>query len=95
MIEKLTLISILTTTSTEAVKKILDQTGIKYATNVVAAIVAALMSAVVEFYPLLNSGAEIGTNCIYEFVALIFLSFIGATLGYDKVIQMLNQIKKG
>lgn len=95
MIEKLTLISILTTTTTEAVKKILDQTGIKYATNVVAAIVAALMSAVVEFYPLLNSGAEIGANCIYEFIVLIFLSFIGATLGYDKVIQMLNQIKKG
>lgn len=94
MIEKLTLISILTTTSTEAVKKILDQTGLKYATNVVAAIVAALMSAVVEFYPLLNSGAEIGTNCIYEFIALIFLSFIGATLGYDKAVQLIQQMKE-
>lgn len=94
MIEKLTLISILTTTSTEAVKKILDQTGLKYATNVVAAIVAALMSAVVEFYPLLSSGAEIGTNCIYEFIALIFLSFIGATLGYDKAVQLIRQMKE-
>ncbi len=94
MIEKLTLISILTTTSTEAAKKILDQTGIKYATNVVAAIVAALMSAVVEFYPLLNSGAEIGTNCLYEFIALIFLSFIGATLGYDKAVQLIQQMKE-
>jgi hypothetical protein len=94
MIEKLTLISILTTTSTEAAKKILDQTGIKYATNVVAAIVAALMSAVVEFYPLLSSGAEIGTNCIYEFIALIFLSFIGATLGYDKAVQLIQQMKE-
>lgn len=94
MIEKLTLISILTTTSTEAAKKILDQTGIKYATNVVAAIVAALMSAVVEFYPLLSSGAEIGTNCLYEFIALIFLSFIGATLGYDKAVQLIQQMKE-
>lgn len=94
MIEKLTLISILTTTTTEAVKKILDQTGIKYATNVVAAIVAALMSAVVEFYPLLSSGAEIGTNCLYEFIALIFLSFIGATLGYDKAVQLIRQMKE-
>jgi hypothetical protein len=94
MIEKLTLISILTTTSTEAAKKILDQTGIKYATNVVAAIVAALMSAVVEFYPLLSSGAEIGTNCLYEFIALIFLSFIGATLGYDKAVQLIRQMKE-
>lgn len=94
MIEKLTLISILTTTSTEAVKKILDQMKIKYATNIVAAIVAALMSAVVEFYPLLNSGAEIGTNCLYEFIALIFLSFIGATLGYDKAVQLIRQMKE-
>jgi hypothetical protein len=94
MIEKLTLISILTTTSTEAAKKILDQTGIKYAANVVVAIVAALMSAVVEFYPLLSSGAEIGTNCIYEFIALIFLSFIGATLGYDKAVQLIQQMKE-
>jgi hypothetical protein len=68
--------------------------GIKYATNVVAAIVAALMSAVVEFYPLLSSGAEIGTNCLYEFIALIFLSFIGATLGYDKAVQLIQQMKE-
>jgi hypothetical protein len=94
MIEKLTLISILTTTSTEAAKKILDQMGIRYATNVIAAIVAALMSAVVEFYPLLNSGAEIGTNSLYEFIALIFLSFIGATLGYDKAVQLIRQMKE-
>lgn len=94
MIEKLTLISILTTTTTEAVKRILDQTGLKYATNVVAAIVAALMSAVVEFYPLLSSRAEIGANCIYEFIALIFLSFIGATLGYDKAVQLIRQMKE-
>ena len=94
MIEKLTLISILTTTTTEAVKKILDQTKKKYSTNIIAAIVAALMSGVVEFYPLLNSGAKIGTNSLYEFIALIFLSFIGATLGYDKAVQLIRQMKE-
>jgi hypothetical protein len=95
MIEKLTIVSVLTATFTEAIKKVLDEMGFRYATNVLAAIVSAFVSAVVELYPLLSSGAEIGLNHAYELIALICLSFISSTLGYDKVIQMLDQIKKG
>lgn len=93
MIEKLTVISILTATITEAIKKVLDETNIKYATNIVAVIVSTVISTVVELYPLVTSEIKVDPTYLCELVSLVFLSFIGATLGYDKVVQMVKQIQ--
>jgi hypothetical protein len=94
MVEKLTIISILTTVSTEALKKILDEIGFRYASNIVAIILSTIISAVVVFYPAIKAGFAVDLSTILELIALAFFSFLGATLGYDKMLQTVKQIKE-
>ncbi len=90
MLEKLAIISILTTLTTEAVKKLLDSFGVNYATNIITTIVGIVLTVAIQFY---SYRAGIGSEAVYETVALAFLSFLTSTLGYDKVSQTIGQIR--
>ena len=89
----LLIVSLVTNLTVEGIKKLLNETTIKYSSNVLAAVVAVLLScAVCAIYIIMNDIAftlKIGV----EVCILMYLSFLTSTVGYDKVIQMLKQIQ--
>ena len=81
MTTALLIVSLVTNLTVEGIKKLLNETTIKYSSNVLAAVVAVLMScAVCAIYLIMNDVA-------------FTLSFLTSTVGYDKVIQMIQQIR--
>ena len=87
----LMLISILVSLTTEALKKVLN--GKEVSNNLLVGAPAIVIGFAVGIcYCLLNS-ITITTEVIIYIIALIFLSWLCAMLGYDKVIQTLKQIK--
>lgn len=89
----LVLVAVITSLVVEAIKSVLDDFGAKCKPNVLAMIVSFFVSIVVIEGYLLYTGTPITPQIIVVGVALIILSFLCATLGYDKVIQTLKQIK--
>lgn len=94
----LIVISTLTGLVTEAVKKILVELKVKYLANLVAGIVAVVLSIGVGVGYVALMGIGFTTQSIVCIVVLAFASWLCAMIGYDKVIQVINQfknIKKG
>lgn len=85
-------ISVLTSLVVEAIKKVIGEDK-KYSPNVLAMIVSVVVSVLVIAGYLLYYSIPFTTQIAVVSVALIILSFLCATLGYDKVIQTLKQIK--
>lgn len=86
-------VSLLTNLTVEGIKKLLDGTNAKYSSNVLAAILSTILSgAVCAIYLIMNDigfSIKIGV----EIVVLMYLGFLVATVGYDKVIQTLKQLQ--
>ena len=86
-------VSLLTNLTVEGIKKLLDGTNAKYSSNVLAAILSTILSgAVCAIYLIMNDigfSVKIGV----EIVVLMYLGFLVATVGYDKVIQSLKQLQ--
>jgi amino acid transporter len=90
----LTVISVLTSLATEGIKKLLDEQKIKYAPNLLAAAVSVIFTIVASVCYIVYTGGAVTAQIIIECVVMVFLSFLIATVGYDKVIQAIGQIKK-
>lgn len=93
MTTALLIVSLVINLTVEGIKKLLNETTIKYSSNVLAAVVAVLIScAVCAIYLIMNDVAltlKIGVEvCIF-----MYLSFLTSTVGYDKVVQMIQQIQ--
>lgn len=93
LISALALISVLTSLTVEALKKLLGDKIKSY--NLLAAIVAVVLTIAVSVGYLIYTGTAFTAQIGVIIVALIFLSFLAATVGYDKVMQMLKQIIGG
>ena len=92
----LMVVSTLTGLVTEAIKKIVAERNGTYRPNTIAGIVAAVLSAVVGIGYVLFAGLTFSTQIIVCIVALIFMSWLCAMVGYDKVIELFkNTNKKG
>lgn len=89
----LVLVSTITSLMTEALKKIFDEEGVKYKSNILAAIISFATSILTVVGYVLYVGMDFTVQVVIIAICLIVLSFLCATLGYDKVIQTLNQIK--
>ena len=89
----LTVFSAVTSICTEAFKKILDDMGVQYSSNMLAFIIAC-------FVGILGTAASY-VLCSIDFSAINIVCMllmgvatsIGATVGYDKVMQTISQIK--
>lgn len=90
----LTVISVLTSLTTEGIKKLLDEQKIKYAPNLLAAAVSVIFTIVASVCYIVYTGEVVTARIIIECVVMVFLSFLIATVGYDKVMQAIGQIKK-
>lgn len=89
----LLVISTFTALVTEAVKLWLAEREKTYRANALAGYVAIVLSVAV------CAGYAIMTNALFTaqlgvyLVALIFLSWLSAMVGYDKVVQAISQFK--
>lgn len=94
MIIGLVAVAIFTSLTTEGVKKILDELGIKYSANILAAIVAVVLTAGASVGYIIYASIEVTPQVVVCVIAMVFLAFLCATVGYDKVIQAIEQLKK-
>lgn len=86
-------ISLLTNLTVEGVKKLMDESGKKYSSNVLAAIFSIVISAGVCIGYLIFNNVAFSAKLGVEIVILTYLSFLVSTVGYDKVVQMIKQIQ--
>lgn len=90
----LTVCAVITSLLTEAVKTFLDMTKVQYAANIVVLVVAMVVgcAGAMLYYWIFIIPIN-GLNCIMA-VFLGLANWVGAMLGYDKVMQAIEQIKK-
>ena len=91
----LVVVSALTALTVECIKKILDEQGKTYKPNLLAGIVAVILSVATIILWVVYTGAIVDGQLISSGIALTFLSFLCSMVGYDKVIQTINQIVGG
>lgn len=78
---------------TEAVKKILTEHNVSYKSNTLAGLAATVVSVAI------CAGYIYSTNTVFTaqvgvcVVAQVFMSWLCAMVGYDKVIQTISQFK--
>lgn len=89
----LLIVSTLTGLVTEAVKKLIAERNATYRANTIAGLVSLVLSAAVGTGYILLSGVGFTTPIIIYLIALIFMSWLCAMVGYDKVIQTISQFK--
>lgn len=87
-------ISILTNLTVNGIKKIADKKAANYSANVLAAVTSVVISVVVSVGYLVWTETAFNARIAVELIALMYLSFLVATNGYDKVIQTIRQIKE-
>ena len=91
----LLLTSTLTGLVTEAVKNMLNEHNVTYQSNMLAGVVSLILSSMIGVgYIVMNEIAFTAQIVVY-IVGLIFMSWLCAMVGYDKVIQAVGQFKKG
>lgn len=85
--------SALTGLVTEAVKKILVEHNITYRANTLAGIVSLLLSAAIGAAYVVLTGTAFTSQIVVYLIAHVFMSWLCAMVGYDKVIQTISQFK--
>ena len=92
LLSALAIISVLTSLTVEAIKKILDEKHKEYSSNLLAVIVAAVLTFAISVGYVLYYGIPWTIQTAITMIALVFLSFLSATVGYDKIKQLLEQL---
>lgn len=87
------LVALATNLTVEGLKKLLDETGIKYSSNLLAVIVSVIIAIGFSAIYLVMNDIAFTSKIAVQIVVLIYLSFLVSTVGYDKVLQMLEQLK--
>lgn len=93
MTSALLAVSLLTNLTVEGVKKLLDESNVKYSSNVLAAIFSIILSGAVCAIYLIMNDVAFSVKVGVEIAVIMYLGFLISTVGYDKVIQMLKQLK--
>lgn len=89
----LLVVSTMTGLATEAIKNIFIEKNKTYYANTLAGIVALVLSVLIGAgFIFVNGLGFTATNIVY-LVALVFMSWLCAMVGYDKVIQAISQFK--
>lgn len=78
---------------TEAVKKILVEYNKKYYANTLAGIVSLVLSVAVGVCYVIFSGGVFTAQVVVGIIAFVFLNWLCAMVGYDKVVQTIAQFK--
>ena len=90
----LLIVSTLTGLVTEAIKTWLEEHKKNYYANTLAGYVAVVLSvAVGAGYIIMAGAAAVNAKMAVCLIALMFLSWLSAMVGYDKVMQAISQFK--
>ena len=90
----LAIISVLTTLSTECVKKLLNKNDVDYVSNIIAVIMAVIISVMlIVIRPIAMDGVAFTAELAYNGIAMAFFGALAATVEYDKLIQTLSKLK--
>jgi len=92
LLSALALISVLTSLTVEAIKKILNEKKVEYSSNLLAVIVSTILTVALCVGYTLYFGEPFTIQKVIIMIALTFLSFLSATVGYDKVKMLFQQI---
>lgn len=90
----LMIVSIFTGLFTEAIKKALDEFGKTYHSNFLAGIVAVVLSTMVGAGYMISIETQINEKMAVYLIALMLLSWLSAMVGYDKVLQAIEQFRQ-
>lgn len=90
----LLIVATMTGLVTEAVKKVLQEGNVKYKPNLLAGTVAIVLSAAVGAGYMVLTETAINAQMAVYLIALVFLSWLSAMVGYDKVVQTIAQLRK-
>lgn len=85
--------SVLTGLVTEAIKKVLAEHDVSYRANTLAGLVALMLSAAICIGYVVMTGIAFTSQIVVCFVAQVFMSWLCAMVGYDKVVQAISQFK--
>lgn len=88
-------VSVFTALVTEAIKKIMDEAGKYYKSNILAGVVSVVLSIAAGAGYIVMVEAQINAKMAVILIALVLLSWLCAMVGYDKVMQAITQIKVG
>lgn len=91
----LTATSMFTGLVTEALKKIFDENKWKYKSNTLAGIVSILVSLLGGIVWCVRTGHSFDFQCVSTIGILMLCTWLCSMVGYDKVVQTINQMKKG
>lgn len=94
MVIGLVAVALFTSLTTEAIKKILDEKQVKYSANILAAVVAVVLTVAASIGYIIYASILVTPQVVVCVIAMVFLAFLCATVGYDKVIQAIEQLKK-
>ena len=89
----LMVISTLTGLVTEAIKKVLTEHNKKCHANTLAGIVATVLSAAIGIGYVIITSTAFTAQIIVCIVALIFMGWLCAMVGYDKVVGQFKNAK--
>lgn len=90
----LLIVSIITNLTVEGLKKLLDETKVKYSSNVLAAILSVIIACAICIIYLVMTDTVFNLKIGVEIGVLMYLGFLVSTVGYDKVIQTIKQIQE-
>lgn len=94
IITALLIISVGTNLSVEALKRVLNDYKVVYSSNCLAFMCSTFISTILVAVYLSCNGIAFTLNLFIVYIALIWLGFLVAVLGYDKVIQAIRQVVK-
>ena len=89
----LTIGAAITTLLTEAIKKAYDNAKKPYSANIIALINAIIVGAGGTAVTYMLSGVDWTTNNIICMALMVLSVWMGSMLGFDKVLQLVNQVK--
>lgn len=93
LIFALLVVSILTNLTVQGIKNFMDKKSENYSANVLAAVTSVILSVALSAGYLIWTETVLNAKIAVELIALMYLSFLVATNGYDKVVQAIKQIK--
>lgn len=85
--------STLTSLATEAVKKLLAEHSKNYYANTLAGIVSVILSVAIGIGYMMLFSISFTSQAIVYLISLVFISWLCAMVGYDKVVQAISQFK--
>lgn len=85
--------STLTGLATEAVKTILAENNKSYHANTLTGIISMILSTVIGIAYVIMAAIPFTAQIVVGIITLVFMSWLCAMVGYDKVIQAISQFK--